>query len=247
MNKIQSLVAICALLCGATASAQFTTGGKSNSASTSSIQEAASYDQFGISYTNVKYTQSDDDMGDDISTNGISLKYLHGFSVSNKLPIYVEAGLNLNFNFASIAIDNDYYKDIAEFSNKYQFAALAIPVNVAYRFNINETITIKPYLGLNFKINLLGRGKRDVKVLDDDYEDYFDEDYEWASFYSKDDMGDKDAVWNRFQMGWHIGADVQFNKFFIGLNYGTDFIPAWKHKKYKVNSGTFNIGLGFYF
>lgn len=252
MNKIQTLAAICALLCGATASAQFTTGGKSNGAS-ASTQEIAPYNQFGISYTNVKYTwdiPGDDDM-DDISTNGISLKYIHGFSVSQKLPMYVETGLNLNFGFASNDVDIDEdYEDVLAISNKYQFAALAIPVNFAYKFNINETVAIKPYIGLNLKFNLMGRTKMNVDVLDDDLYDYIDEDDlegEWASYYSKKDMGDKDSVWNRFQMGWHIGADVQFNKFYVGLNYGTDFIKAWKYKKYSVNSGTFNIGIGVCF
>lgn len=250
MNKIQSLAAICALLCGATASAQFTTGGKSNGGSSASTQEIAPYNQFGISYTNVKYTWDipggNDDM-DDISTNGVSLKYIHGFSVSQKLPMYVETGLNLNFGFAKIYGEEE--EDYAYFQ-KYQFAALAIPVNFAYKFNINDNIAIKPYIGLNFKFNLLGRTKGEIEIYDEDLEDYFDEEdleSKWGSLYSKKDMGDKDAVWNRFQMGWHIGADVQFNKFYVGLNYGTDFIPAWKYKKYKVNSGTFNIGIGVCF
>ncbi len=252
MNKIQILAVAGALLCSATASAQFTTGGKSSSNSGSSNAEIADYNQFGINYTNIKYSYDfpgDDDDIDDINTNGFSLKYLHGFSVSKSLPMYVETGLNLNFNFGKIDIEDE---DEYSLYQNYQFAALAVPVNFAYKFNINEKFAIKPYVGLNLKFNLLGRTKTGIDIYDEELQEYYDEyadddDEKWASLYSKKDMGDKNSVWNRFQMGWHIGADVQINKFYIGLNYGTDFIAAYKYKKFKVNSGTFNIGIGVCF
>lgn len=243
MNTIKSLIVVCAMLCSATVSAQFTTGGKSVGAST---DETADYNQFGVAYTNETFSYDfpkgyDDDDTYNIGTNGFSLRYLHGFSVSKSLPMFVETGLNLNFNFGSV----DYYND--DSTAKYQFAALAVPVNFAYRFKVNESVTIKPYLGLNVKFNLMGRMKWEFE--DDEDTDYDEEDDSttWGSLYSTKDMGDKDAVWNRFQLGWHIGAEAQFNRFYIGLNYGTDFIKAYSYKKYKINSATLNIGVGVYF
>lgn len=229
------------MLCSATVSAQFTTSGKSGSVST---DETTDYNLFGISYVNETFSYDFPkgyDDADNIGTNGFALKYLHGFSVSKSLPMFVETGLNLNFNFGSM----DYYNDDA--SVKYQFAALAVPVNFAYRFKANESVTIKPYLGLNVKFNLMGRTKWEFEDDEDTDYDEKDDSTSWCSLYSKNDMGDSHAVWNRFQLGWHIGADLQFNRFYIGLNYGTDFIKAYSYKKYKINSGTLNIGVGVYF
>lgn len=164
--------------------------------------------------------------------------------------MYVETGLNLNFNFASVPVDDNDLEDYL--SNQYQFAALAVPVNFAYKFDINDTFDIKPYLGLNLKLNLIGKNR--LKITDDDLRDLMEDegydldDYEeWGSVFNKDDMGGKNATWNRFQLGWHIGADFVFNKFFAGLSYGTDFIPAFSYKKNKINTATFNVGVGLYF
>lgn len=61
------------------------------------------------------------------------------------------------------------------------------------------------------------------------------------SFFDKDDMdGDE---WKRFQLGWHIGAGFNYNQFYVGLSYGTDFIKIAE----KVNTGTFSLGIGYNF
>ncbi len=54
----------------------------------------------------------------------------------------------------------------------------------------------------------------------------------WCNLFSdsKENMGDKDLTWNRFQMGWHVGVGFQYKPFYLGVHYGTDFIPAYKHK-----------------
>lgn len=236
-------------LCGFSASAQFTTGGGGKSASMTSSVEIKDYNQFGISYTNeaFKYDYPKDYDADDLGLNGFGLRYIHGFSLSKSLPMYIETGLKFNFTLGSVEGEDD-----EDYTAKYQHAALSVPVNFAWKFNINDNVAIKPYLGLNLKLNVIGRHKWEYTGEEEedeyDYEDEEEDDEsKWASWYSKKDMGDKDLVWNRFQLGWHIGADFQFNKFYVGLNYGTDFIPAQKYKKFKVNSATLNIGLGFCF
>lgn len=227
------------------------------------------YNQIGVSYslTTYNYDYKGKDEPDPINGNGFSIKYIHGFSVHKSLPMFVETGVNLQFGFGTNDTDEDGYLE-----QKSQFGNIAIPVNFAYKFKVGEEIYIKPFIGLNFKVNLLGRYK--TEHTDDFYSD-FEEDHngmsydefvsnyeertgeeyddgtgEWTNLFSTSDrkgMGDKDHTWNRVQLGWHIGADFQFNKFFIGLNYGTDFIPAWKLKKNKVSTQTFNIGIGLCF
>ncbi len=191
------------------------------------------YDLLGFYYTlekfSPKYEGNDDP--DPVNTNGFQFKYLHGFSVSKSLPMFVEFGADIHYGTGKEDTSNDYVK------NKYHVFDLAVPVNFAYRFQIADFFAIKPFIGLNFKINL----------LEYDHEYYGEGKSVWINLFSSDDMGGSDYTWNRFQLGWHLGVDFEFNKFFIGLNYGTDFIPAWKYKKNKVNSQTFNIGLGFVF
>lgn len=248
MKKFFALA--CAALLTVPAFAQFTTGG---GASASTAANTDSYDQVGIYYNNshFSYDYPGEHDPDPINTNGFALQWLHGFSVSKSLPMFVEAGLNFNFNVGSQDADKEE-SDTYE-GQKYQYAALAIPVNFAYKWNVNESIAIKPYLGLNLKFNLLGREKTQItdkyrEYLEDrEYDDILEDYDKWYSFFSKDDMDGKEFTWNRFQLGWHIGVDFSFNKFFVGINYGTDFIPAQKYKKYKTNSSTLNLGVGLYF
>lgn len=60
-------------------------------------------------------------------------------------------------------------------------------------------------------------------------------------------MSDKDATWNRFQMGWHVGVGLQYKPFYLGVTYGTDFIKAYKHKDAGVNSGNLAVTIGYCF
>ncbi len=63
------------------------------------------------------------------------------------------------------------------------------------------------------------------------------------------------AFSNRFQMGWQIGVGFEYQKYYLGVQYGTDFIPAYSHKfeydgatsKPKVNSQALKISLGYTF
>ncbi len=263
MRKVKPILLACALVCAASVSAQFTTGGKSNSLS-SNTSDISAYNQIGISYVNESFNFDfpKDYHMEDIGTNGFGLKYIHGFSVSKNLPMFVETGVNFNFNFGSNESgDEDYTETL-----KFQWASLSVPVNFAYKFNVGENLAIKPYLGLNVKFNVLGRQKKEYGGDDDDWYDDddwdywssydydydYDYDYEgnndkWANLFDKKDMGGKDQVWNRFQLGWHVGADLQYSKFFVGISYGTDFIKAYKYKKLGVNTGTLNVTLGLCF
>ncbi|MDE5895086.1 MAG: outer membrane beta-barrel protein, partial [Muribaculum intestinale] len=175
-------------------------------------------------------------------------------------PMFVETGLNLNFGFGSETGDKvDIFDGWLQDKVKEQFINLQVPVNFAYKFAIADGVSVSPYLGLNFKFNLVGRLKSvlDYGGLDNEdiqdildgsgYDSMSDFDSDWLSVFSKDDMGSKDATWNRFQMGWHIGAGLQYNAFYLGVEYGTDFIPAFKYEKAKVNSSDLKISLGYCF
>ena len=253
MKNLKLFAFVCAAaLAFGSASAQFTTGGKKSSMGfgSQSAGDISDYNIIGLSYVNEHFGFDYDGGGDPdpISMNGFAVKYIHGFSLSSTMPAYIETGLNFSYAFHSETDDNDYLEP------RQQHAALAVPVNFAWRFNVADNIYLKPYLGLNLKLNVIGKQQnRLTDTFLDDYREVYDEAYDgdtesdWLSWYDKDDMGSKDAVWNRFQLGWHIGAAAQFSGFYIGLDYGTDFIKAWKYKKSHVNSATFNLTAGVCF
>lgn len=253
MKAIKILMMAGALAVATPAFAQFSntsaTGTHSNAGSTM-IKDCSPYNRITLSYDNWK--SSKEMFYDDAdATNGFAIDYIHGFSVSKTLPIFVETGIGANFGFWGDTNDESY----SDADLKYRFTqiSMAIPVNVAYKFNINENFSIQPYLGLNFKFNLYANmnWKFDCEdsELQDDIDDLSDDDFEETfgfprnmSMFDKDYLG-KDGQWKRFQLGWHVGVGVNIKALYIGLSYGTDFMPICK----KHNTSNFKVGLGFNF
>lgn len=95
---------------------------------------------------------------------------------------------------------------------KFLFAS--IPINATYKFELTEGIKIAPLIGINFQGNIVG---------EDDYADWFD---------------DYDA--KRFTVGFQVGSNFEFGKFFIGVSYGTafnEFVEESKQKGVKASLG----------
>lgn len=218
---------------------------------------AEGYNRIGLSYNNDQYSFNKDykmlEGGEDpsFSTNGFGINYVHGFGVSPKLPMFLEVGGQLNFNFCQKSYSEIDEYDVYLSKLQYQNINLAIPVNFAYRFSVaGGALKISPYLGINFRINMAMKGR--------EY-DYDTNKWEkWTNFYSSDEkngMGNPDATWNVFQMGWQIGGNIQWKCFYAGLEYGTDFVPAYRHSftddridiTPAVNTGRFRMNIGLVF
>lgn len=270
MKNLKVIMLAGALAITASASAQFAnTGNASKSGSTTSIgsyKDTNPYNRFSVSYIN-ETIKPDFKDADNQSTSGFGLKYIHGFSLSNTLPLFLETGLDLHVGFWSdtndytVGYGNESYGYVpydAEWKQKLTTMNLAIPVNIAYKFNINEDFSIQPYLGLNFKFNVLGKIKNSIEITDnasnagelqEKIDDLSDKEFEEhfmkkeVNMFDKDDTGSKDSAWKRFQMGWHIGVGFNYKAFNIGVSYGTDFIALCK----KTNTSTFAVGVGFNF
>lgn len=90
-------------------------------------------------------------------------------------------------------------------------------MNVTYKFDVAEGIRIAPYAGITLQGNIIGE-------IDGD--DWFDE---------------YDA--KRFTVGWQIGSNFEFGKFFVGVGYGSAFTDIMEEGKQK----TFNASLGLVF
>jgi hypothetical protein len=218
MNLLKTIVLAGALAVSSTAFAQFAGSGNSSS-SASTGNDVTGYSRFGVSYTNTSYDFNKEAGDLSISLDGVSIDYLHGFSVSQTMPLFFEVGVNANYAVGS-KYDMDYTSINAQ-----------VPLNLAYRYPVSDNLAIMPYVGLNAKFGIQLKAEYDGDDTD---------------LYSEDDMGD-DNAFNRFQLGWHIGAGVQINKFYVGLQYGTDFTPAYKNDDAKVNTADFKLSVAYCF
>lgn len=195
MKIFKCLVAAVALLCSATsAMAQFDTD---------------NYTRVSASFVSSKLTNTESFLEDNIDPKGINIGILQGLSVSDNLPLFLEIGANLTWLHS--ADDFGVGGDL-----KTTFMNFAIPLNMAYKYAINDKVAFSGHAGLNFKINMLGKLKADGM---DDF-----------SLLSKDDMGSRDARANIFQLGGQIGAGVHLADFYLGWQFQTDFMKYMENE-----------------
>lgn len=226
---------------------------------------AEDYNRAGLTYNlghynfNKNYEEEANFKG--FCTNGFGLNYVHGFGLSESLPMFLEVGGELNFNFSNKKVYEgtdeifDYEYNIKE-NSLFQNINLNVPVNFTWHFAITDDITVAPYTGFSFKLHMMSRvkNKTEIKGLPTDVlDDYFGEDEDkWQSVFGSEYKKEWGKTWNRFQMGWQLGANAIYqNKYTVGLEYGYDMIPAFSCKEdlddFRITNGTFKITLGYIF
>ena len=154
--------------------------------------------------------------GPDFSFNGASIGYVKSFGVSSSAPLFIETGLSVSWVGGEVK-DSDV---------KLNMFSLNAPVNFGYKFAFGENNAIFPYVGLTFRGNIVGTLKYDdesINVFDDG------------------DMDDD--AWKRFQIGWQIGVGANFNTFFVGASYGTDFSEIMEGGKVAMPSFTIGFNM----
>lgn len=202
---------------------------------------------------------------EDISATGFSIGYSHAFCISKTAPVFIEAGLGLQYTYASESAADD----IAELSGlstrevvkymdpeeKLKMFSAKVPVNIIYNWNIpNSRITLSPFIGVNIRCNFSGKYNLDWnmapelknELINQVGKDAFDETFsdQELNLFDKKDMGTSDDTWKRFQLGWQIGVSATLNnKFSLGISYGTDFTEI--AKKVKLHSTSVTLGYRF--
>jgi len=269
MKKVRLFLMAFMSLVAVSASAQFVnSGNKSQTATTSSFNSGSSYkvdlnswDRITVSYSPMKYV-TDIKGNDDFNMTGFSLGYEKGFSIARSLPIFIETGANMQYAFKTFdnedredaGISSPHYYDMKA---TYSTLNLKVPVNLAYKLTFGD-VSLIPYVGLNFKLNLLGQLKYSLEDPDDlEGSQYDDEDDFWndiedsdedgmkqtLNMFEKKDVGGKDYVWKRFQMGWQIGVGLDYNNLHVGLGYTKDIMELCK----KVKTSSVMVSLGYNF
>lgn len=220
---------------------------------------AENYSTISLSYDYLGLSASQKGMMSDLgyaekdksgALNGLGLQYNYGIGIGN-LPMNVELGAKFSVGF----LGKSYHEDEVNFKFNTQMMRLSIPISYIYHFHLKNNISIAPYVGLDFRLNLLADTKvvGQVEYYDPDTETYDieEEDYKY-SWFDKDEMGLNPA--KRFQMGWHLGVRFEFNKVLLGIEGGTDFLPFWnytymanKTKKEHINTSNLAISIGYKF
>lgn len=86
---------------------------------------------------------------DDIGLSGVGAEWIHGFSLSSSIPIYLETGLKFIYaykseDYAELEVDDEENIWIFEGKNTINVMNIAVPVNLAYRFYLPN----KPFPGI---------------------------------------------------------------------------------------------------
>ena len=225
MKKI-FIMAACLVAMATTASAQFMGGGSASSSSS----DGEGYTSIRLHYNNFEIEPKNGSY-DAVPSFGISL--VKGWAISQNMPLFLEAGVGASYTTGELAKD-EYGK------LEYSAISAEIPVNIGYKFQINDDFAIMPFVGVSARYNITG--KAEYKVNDGDGYDYDDDDY-YGGYYAKagydygydydydygydydDDYEDEGAKEDakKFQFGWQIGARAMYNQFSVGVSYGADF------------------------
>ncbi len=216
---MKKILLLAALALGALAvSAQSVGGGRSSG----DTEVSKGWNTIYLQYNNVgcsheKINWKDLDWKPSESANGITLGINHAFNIAPTLPLYVEAGLGVQF----VMYSDSYNTNSNKLKVTGHLLSAKVPINVLYHFNIpNTDFAIEPLFGFDFRVNILGKAKSE-----ESWRSYYDD--EWrtskdeANLFKKEDMDGNAA--KRFQAGWHIGANFVYKQVALGIQYGHDF------------------------
>ena len=244
MKKLTSLVAML-MMVSTSAFAQFANAGASSSSSAANTDAwqgvTASYDMGSVSF--------DGSGSEDVDLNGFSIGYVKAFSVSKSLPLFVETGLKFSYatgesTWSESGYDYEYGLGYIELTEKleYTYYNIQVPINLAYKFAVNDDIQIIPFTGVYLKGNIAAKVD-ETFTLDSEYgSESVEESYDLYDKEEAQECGFEKA-WNRFNFGWQIGAKVAYQNFTAGITYGLDLNET--SKKVKMNNLSISVGYNF--
>lgn len=217
MKKLFSISIALFAFC-AMASAQFMNGGSSSKSSTSFSD---SFRTLSVSYNAMNFKMLYDGKSETSSMTGLSLTWTNANAISSATPLYFEYGLGAQFSSRS------------EDHTTINFLSAKVPLSVLYRFEVPGTnFAIAPYAGFDAVCYFMGKEKYSYDGHTEEYDIFKD---------------DRDPKLNRFNIDWHIGAKVLFNKVFVGFAYEGPILGFYSKDGLKVNSNQVNISIGLVF
>ena len=160
-------------------------------------------------------------------TNGFEVGYIHGFNLTKSVPLFFQTGLKFDMGFDSESMVVSGVK----VDGKLKTMSFSIPLDISYKVVLGDdsNVALIPFAGFNLKLNTMG--KVTAKASHN-------------GMSASDSVSLFDEGMKHFQAGWHTGVGFQFNRLYVGADFGTDFVKI-------VDGGnttpTFHLGLGYMF
>lgn len=212
------------------------------------VNEYNNYNRISIGLSALKIKDSDKEEvfvydRESIGMKGLGINYLHGFSLTDRFPLYVEVGGRLTFNRYKDS-DEEYYNEDNYYKEeaKTNILGLSIPVNATYKYTFSNGLYLAPFVGIHFRVNLLGKLKlkeslvRNGRVQGDDDDNYN---------LFKDGEVDEESC-KRFQFGGQMGINLGYKAWNLGFTYYLD-TPFYKDSDFKLKSRELALTVGYNF
>lgn len=126
--------------------------------------------------------------------------------------IFVQYGVAMQYGWY---YNSEYYNE-GDWSMKFKMSTFALisPISAVYRFELpNPDFSLEPMVGLDLRYNCLV----DLRVKSTN--NYMEGDYSYIDIFSKKQC---ESTAKRFQVGWHIGLNLAYRKYYVGISYGSD-------------------------
>lgn len=180
------------------------------------------YNRIDVSYVKVWTGQSEENIIYD--RNGVGFDYMHGISLSKKIPLFLEVGGIFILSYDKSEIDKFDKTALVSYITKFnsRFLTLGIPINLCYNLRINNKLEIIPFFGLYARAHIFA--KTEIRVHKYSYGNFHSQDIREYDLLKSIDKNEKYI--KLFNAGWTIGANVRYKPFIFGVNFGTGFIKT---------------------
>lgn len=168
---------------------------------------------------------------------GLTLGYLKSYNVVKGLPVFVEYGANIQYTFGKASSEGLFNEDFEEYDDsdfyvKARTLAVNVPVNASLRLSFNnDEIAVTPFVGLNFRFNLLGKtieGNGDTKHKTNLFE-----------------ADEEDGAFKRFQAGLNYGVSVSYDVYTLSFGQVSDFTNFVDEGEGRFTMTTISLGYAF--
>ena len=176
--------------------------------------------------------------------DAFSLAWNEATRITKFKPMYLGYGLGVQYSFDKDVFTKDYTgKDGSSFQNvKHEdylrFITAKVPVELLFRIGIpNTNIAVVPFGGFDALLHVVGK-----KMLSVDLGPEYGS--EFTNLFNQEEFP---LPLRRFNVDWHIGMKLMFNRFLIGASYEAPIIPLYKGDDMKISSNQLNLSIGMAF
>ncbi len=172
------------------------------------------------------------------AVSGLEVSYVKSFPISKKLPLYLETGASLLWAAGDLYDHGEAEEDYLSIDKgSVNMVSLMVPVNIGYKYVIDDNFSVFPYAGAYLKLNIAGKFKQELYEINAGV--VSDNESSNIDMFDKDE-GDGD----RFQVGLQIGTTLNYKDTYnVGISYGFDLNEVMKN----VDSNKFAITFGYNF